>query len=147
MAEALAKVLVEAKVERVGFEANFTTFGQIDAIDRAIKALAKDIKDGKPVELVPLEDVMANIRKVKDDHEIDLIRKSVGVAEEAFEAIRGGDQGRADGKLSGRAAGFRAAVARGERQQLSGDRRGRGEQLAAALSARRDAGADAISRC
>ncbi len=31
---------------------------------------------------------MVNIRKVKDDHEIDLIRKSVGVAEEAFEAIR-----------------------------------------------------------
>jgi Xaa-Pro aminopeptidase len=37
---------------------------------------------------VPLQDVMVNIRKVKDDHEIDLIRKSVGVAEEAFEAIR-----------------------------------------------------------
>jgi Xaa-Pro aminopeptidase len=31
---------------------------------------------------------MVNIRKVKDDHEIDLIRKSVAVAEEAFEAIR-----------------------------------------------------------
>ncbi len=40
------------------------------------------------VELIGLEDVMANIRKVKDDHEIDLIRKSVAVAEEAFEAIR-----------------------------------------------------------
>ena len=31
---------------------------------------------------------MTNIRKVKDDHEIDLIRKSVGIAEEAFDAIR-----------------------------------------------------------
>jgi len=31
---------------------------------------------------------MVNIRKVKDDHEVDLIRKSVGVAEEAYEAIR-----------------------------------------------------------
>ena len=31
---------------------------------------------------------MANLRKVKDDHEIDLIRKAVAVAEEAFEAIR-----------------------------------------------------------
>ena len=31
---------------------------------------------------------MTNIRKVKDDQEIDLIRKSVAIAEEAFEAIR-----------------------------------------------------------
>jgi Xaa-Pro aminopeptidase len=29
---------------------------------------------------------MLNIRKVKDDHEIDLIRKSAAVAEEAFNA-------------------------------------------------------------
>src|SRR6184192_4973699 len=32
---------------------------------------------------------MTNIRKVKDDTEVDLIRKSVAVAEEAFDAIRG----------------------------------------------------------
>ena len=32
---------------------------------------------------------MTNIRKVKDDNEIDLIRKAVAVAEEAFEALRG----------------------------------------------------------
>jgi Xaa-Pro aminopeptidase len=88
MSDALAKVLADAKLKRVGFEANFTTFGQVHAIDKAIK----EVKDAPPsaanLELVPLEDVMANIRKVKDDHEIDLIRKSVGVAEEAFEAIR-----------------------------------------------------------
>jgi len=85
MADALAKALVEVAVMRVGFEANFTAFGQVHALDRAVK----EIKEASPVELVPLEDVMTNVRKVKDDHEIDLIRKSVGVAEEAFEAIRG----------------------------------------------------------
>ena len=84
MAEALAKVLVDARVQRVGFEANFTTFGQVDAIDRAVK----EARDGKEIELVPLQDVMTSLRKVKDDNEIDLIRKSVGVAEEAFDAIR-----------------------------------------------------------
>ena len=84
MSDAVAKVVADAKLGRVGFEANFTTFGQADAVDRA----AKENKDAKPVELVPLQDVMVNIRKVKDDNEIDLIRKSVGVAEEAFEAIR-----------------------------------------------------------
>jgi Xaa-Pro aminopeptidase len=49
----------------------------------------KAIKDLKaPPELVPLENVMTNIRKVKDDNEVDLVRKSVGIAEEAFESIR-----------------------------------------------------------
>jgi Xaa-Pro aminopeptidase len=89
MSEALAKVLADARLKRVGFEANFTTFGQVHAVDKAMK----ELKDAPPtaanLELVPLEDVMTNIRKVKDDHEIDLIRKSVGVAEEAFDAVRG----------------------------------------------------------
>jgi Xaa-Pro aminopeptidase len=86
MADAVAKVLAEAKVKRVGFEANFTTVGQIDALQTSLKEHHKEI--GKPPELVPLDNVMTKIRRVKDDNEIDLIRKSVGVAEEAFDAIR-----------------------------------------------------------
>src|SRR5688572_23471241 len=81
MSEACAKAIAGAKVKRVGFEANFTTVGQIDALQTELK------KNKQAVELVPLEDVMTNVRKVKDDHEIDLIRKSVGDEEEAFEAI------------------------------------------------------------
>src|SRR4051812_24152566 len=84
MVDTLAKTVADVGVKRVGFEANFTSFGQIALLDRTIK----EQKNGKEIELVPLEDVMANIRKVKDDHEIDLVRKSVAVAEEAFEAIR-----------------------------------------------------------
>src|SRR5262245_62136719 len=84
MADAVAKTVAEAQVERIGFEANFTTFGQVTALDKAIK----EVSNGRQVELVPLEDVLVNIRKVKDDHEIDLIRKSVAIAEEAFDAIR-----------------------------------------------------------
>src|SRR5438094_1275759 len=82
MEDALLKAIGAAKVKRIGFEANFTTVGQIDALERALK------KAEMAVELIPLENVMSNIRKVKDDHEIDLIRKSVAVAEEAYEAIR-----------------------------------------------------------
>jgi Xaa-Pro aminopeptidase len=101
MSDALAKTLIETGVRRVGFEANFATFGQITALDRAVK---EQTKEGKPsgkkaaakpspapdgeLELVPLEDVMTNLRKVKDDHEIDLIRKAVALAEESFIAIR-----------------------------------------------------------
>jgi Xaa-Pro aminopeptidase len=84
MEEAVVKAIAAAKVKRIGFEANFATVGQVDALQRAIREAKLP-----GVELVPLENVMANIRKVKDDHEIDLIRKSVAVAEEAFDAIRG----------------------------------------------------------
>ncbi len=83
MSDALAAAMGRGKVKRVGFEVHHATIGQMDA-------LLKSIKDaGLSVELVPLENVMANLRKVKDDNELDLIRKSVGVAEEAFTAIRG----------------------------------------------------------
>lgn len=90
MPETLARALAEARVARVGFEANFTTFGQIDAIDRAVKDRHKKTSNGDSAELqlVPLEDVMLNIRKVKDDNEIDLVRKSIDIAEQAFEAVR-----------------------------------------------------------
>jgi Xaa-Pro aminopeptidase len=84
MSDAIAKAIADARLQRVGFEANFTTFGQATAVDHALQQM----KDIKTVELVPLQDVMVNIRKVKDDNEIDLVRKSVGVAEEAFDAIR-----------------------------------------------------------
>src|SRR4051812_14127892 len=76
MADALAKTVLETKSKRIGFEANFATVGQIDALQLAMKEALKEQKDAKPPELVPLENVMANIRRVKDDTEIDLIRKS-----------------------------------------------------------------------
>lgn len=88
MSDALARTLAEAKMGRVGFEANYTAYGQIHAIQKAMKELKDAPPSAARLELVPVENVLTNIRKVKDDHEIDLIRKSVGVAEEAFEAFR-----------------------------------------------------------
>jgi Xaa-Pro aminopeptidase len=90
MSDTLANVLSVAKVKRIGFEANFTTVGQIDALQMALKG-NNGAGTGSPVkvELVPLDDLMVNLRMVKDDHEIGLVRQSIGVAEEAFEAIRG----------------------------------------------------------
>jgi len=89
MEEALAKVIGAVasgggggKAKKLGYEANFATVGQIDALTRALK------EANSTAQLVPLENVMLNIRKVKDDHEIDLVRKSAAVAEEAFNAIR-----------------------------------------------------------
>ncbi|HEV7301401.1 MAG TPA: Xaa-Pro peptidase family protein [Tepidisphaeraceae bacterium] len=84
MSGALAAALLETKVKRVGFEANYATVGQMNALANALK----DTKDARPIELQPIEDVLVNIRKIKDDHEVDIIRKAVGVAEEAFESFR-----------------------------------------------------------
>ena len=96
MSEALAHTLREAKVKRAGFEANYMTVGQHDALQDALDAIEYDC------ELVPLEDVMVNQRKVKDDHEIGLIRKSADVAEEAFNAVRSEIQaGQTEGYLAG----------------------------------------------
>ncbi len=82
MADALVEAVGQAKVKRIGFEANFTSVGQVKALEAALK------ENKTACELVGLENVMTNIRKVKDDHEIDLIRKAVAVAEEAFDAVK-----------------------------------------------------------
>ena len=38
--------------------------------------------------MIPLNDVMVNLRKVKDNHEIQIIRQSIEIAESAYKAIR-----------------------------------------------------------
>ena len=87
LSDELAKTLVVSKAKRIGFEVNFTTVGQVDAVAKSLKELKDNA--GAGIELVGLEDVLVNLRKVKDDHEIGLIRKSIAVAEEAYEAILG----------------------------------------------------------
>jgi Xaa-Pro aminopeptidase/Xaa-Pro dipeptidase len=82
MSEALGKTVQESKVARLGFEANFTPFGVVGALEKVLR------ESNARVELVPVEDVMVNIRKVKDDVEIDIIRQAVNVAEEAYQAVR-----------------------------------------------------------
>jgi len=59
MSDTLAKTMIDAGVKRVGFEANFTTFGQVAALEKSIK----EAKSAKAIELVPVEDVMVNLRR------------------------------------------------------------------------------------
>jgi Xaa-Pro aminopeptidase len=83
MADAVANVLGGIKSKKLGFEADFTTVGQLDGLVASLK----QAKVAQP-DLTPLDNVMSNIRKIKDDNEIDLVRKSVALAEEAFTAVR-----------------------------------------------------------
>jgi Xaa-Pro aminopeptidase len=88
MAEALAKTVVKSRATRIGFEANFTTCGQVAGLEAALKDLAKKQPSAAKVKLTPVEDVLVNIRKVKDDQEINIIRQAVAIAEESFLALR-----------------------------------------------------------
>ena len=162
MSEALAQAVLDSGAKRVGFEANYMTFGEVHALDKAMEEIASGggsadaksdkagtpappVGDAKPaatlsptaggsrrpgaapapagskpggttkartpatlkpagqsVELMALEDVMANQRKVKDDHEVGLIRQSIAVAEEAFAAVREEiEPGQSEGYLAG----------------------------------------------
>jgi Xaa-Pro aminopeptidase len=83
MADALAATILNSSARRIGFEANFTPFGQARALEKSLK----DLKAGS-VELIPVEDVMVNIRKIKDEVEIDIIRKAVAIAQDAYLAVR-----------------------------------------------------------
>ena len=83
MSDALARTVAESKAARVGFEANFTQFGTISSLKKALTGPA-----AAKVKLIPVEDVMVNIRKVKDDVEIAIIRQAVAVAEVAYLALR-----------------------------------------------------------
>ena len=96
MSQALARGIAQAGLEQVGFEANDMTVGQRDALEKELMEIGHDC------DLIPVEDVMIQQRKVKDDHEIDLIRKSCDVAEEAFNAVRDSIQpGEPEGYLAG----------------------------------------------
>ena len=96
MTDALAKTFKDQGAKRVGFEVNYTTVGQYDGLKDALRKLKYDC------ELVPLQDVMLNQRKVKDDHEVKLIRKAAEVAEEALSAVRDSMKpGETEGYLAG----------------------------------------------
>ena len=85
MSDALAQVIAKTGIKRLGFDANCTTVSQVDSLVKAMESL----KGIRLPELVPVENVLVNIRRIKDDTEVDLVRKSVALAQEAFEAIRG----------------------------------------------------------
>jgi len=83
MAEALMKTLSRGKALKVGFEANFTTVGQIEGIK---KVYAEEKKPAP--RLVPLSDMLVGLRKTKDAGEIEIHRQAARTAEDAFEAIK-----------------------------------------------------------
>lgn len=97
MAEAVTDAISRLKVRRIGFEANFITFGVIDGLKRALR------RRGLSVTLVPITDLMVALRKNKDASEIASIRKAVSIAEAAFlEVVPKVRLGTSESELTGR---------------------------------------------
>jgi len=73
----LAEVLAEAKVKRLGFERAHLTYGRYDDYRARLG----------PVELVPTENLVEELRSVKDAGEIKLLKEASRIADEAFGSL------------------------------------------------------------
>jgi len=69
--------LVEAGIQRLGFESQHLTFFHYELIKKWLK--------GKKVKLLPATDVVENVRMVKSPQEISLIKKANQISLAAFE--------------------------------------------------------------
>jgi Xaa-Pro aminopeptidase len=88
MADALAKTIAKTSAVKIGFEANFTPYGQISGLKSALKELAKTKPLAGRVKISAVDDVLVNLRKVKDQSEVAIIRKAIEVAQDAFLAVK-----------------------------------------------------------
>jgi Xaa-Pro aminopeptidase len=88
MAKALAKTVATSRAKRIGFEANFTTVGQIAGLEKALKKLSKKRSVASRIRVTPVNDLLVNVRKVKDAKEVAIIEKAVEIAEQAYLALR-----------------------------------------------------------
>jgi Xaa-Pro aminopeptidase len=74
VSDLLPKVLADLGIKRLGFESQHLTVDQLGTFSKA----AED------VEWLPLEGTVEKIRAIKDEDEIDALRRSVALTDEAF---------------------------------------------------------------
>jgi Xaa-Pro aminopeptidase len=82
MSQTVAPVVERARLSRVGFEANFATFGLMDGIRRALRTSKKS-----KTALVPISDLMQRLRAVKSTAELVHTRHAVAIAQAAFDEV------------------------------------------------------------
>ncbi len=75
--DTIAELLINNGINKLGFEQDFVTF-----------SLYKQFTDKySNVELVPLSQIIENLRLIKDNDEINLVKKATEIADEAFSYI------------------------------------------------------------
>ncbi|MCG6908767.1 MAG: aminopeptidase P family protein [Deltaproteobacteria bacterium] len=77
-AKALAEIAAKLKIRKMGFESRRVSFKQFDEFRRALE------KAHSLVELTPTENIVEELRVVKQQVEIEATRKALAVAESAF---------------------------------------------------------------
>lgn len=86
MSELLARTLLELRLNRVGYEANFTQVGLVNATAAELERVGQMAPAA--VTLVAVEDLMVKIRRIKDESEIAIIRQAVTIAQDAWTATQ-----------------------------------------------------------
>jgi Xaa-Pro aminopeptidase len=79
LANEIPGILKSLGVKRLGFESSRLSVLQIDMIKKQLS------KNKSRISLVPTENIVENIRVIKDEFEIEKIKNALGVAETAFE--------------------------------------------------------------
>lgn len=76
--DGISKLLIELNLKRIGFESNSISFS-------FYKSLLKKFEEN--IDLVPLENEIKNLRAIKDDKELNLIKKAIDISSEAFKNV------------------------------------------------------------
>ena len=81
LAKALPEILRTLNTERLGFESVRLSHLQFEKFQEYLE------KDALSISLVPFIDFVEDLRMIKEDEEIDAIRKSLAISESVFETI------------------------------------------------------------
>ncbi|MFH1675129.1 MAG: Xaa-Pro peptidase family protein [Pseudomonadota bacterium] len=80
----LPDILKDLKTKRLGFEAGRLSYLQFQKVSEALQ------KSGISVDLVPCEEMLEGLRIIKEDFEIEAIKRSIAITELALTAILDG---------------------------------------------------------
>lgn len=74
----VAKLLDKNKIQTLGFEEDFVTYSTFELLEKII-----------PSELIPVKGLIEELREVKDETEIETIKKACSISDAAFKFILG----------------------------------------------------------
>ena len=75
--QSINDILEKDGTKKLGFESKTVTYYQHSQYDKKLKN----------IELIPTEDLVKDIRMVKDEYEIEMIKKAIEISDKAFEHI------------------------------------------------------------
>ena len=81
LAKSLTDIVKTLKTERLGFESGRLSYLQFQRLKAQLK------NDGSPVTMVPVENLVEDLRIIKEDGELEAIRQSLALSEAAFESL------------------------------------------------------------